>query len=100
MDNDIIITDRLNGRPTRVLASGTTVVLDDTGRTTVGRLVCGEIVPIWTEDGPATGRCGSPVLHDDIACPGHADEIRGWHAMTEPEKAMWERRHDAEAMAR
>lgn len=89
MDNDII-TDSLAGRSTRVLASGTTVVLDDTGRVD-GRLVCGEIVPVWTEDGPATGRCRRPVLHDDIACPGHADEIRGWRSMTEPERVAWER---------
>lgn len=36
------------------------------------RVVCGEIVRIDTEDGPVSGRCGTPVLLDAAVCEGHA----------------------------
>lgn len=57
--------------------------------------LCPEIVPVMTEDGPATGRCKAPIVdHDVAACEGHAAEIRAWRAMSEFEKAQWEREHD------
>lgn len=90
-----VITDHLAGRPTRVLASGTTLVLDDHGQIE-GPLVCGEVVMVDTEDGPQSGRCRQPVLNNDLACPGHADQIRGWRAQSEAEVVAWERQVERE----
>lgn len=62
--------------------------------------LCAEVVPVMTEDGPATGRCRRPVEDpngDDFAqvcCPGHAEEMRSWRGMSELQRAMWERAHD------
>ena len=52
---------------------------------------CPEVVPIMTEDGPATGRCMAPITDPEVAaCEGHAAEIRSWHAMSEWDKRQWE----------
>jgi hypothetical protein len=74
---------------------------------------CPEIVPILTEDGPATGRCLAPIVTVTVppdsrygeteatraafACEGHSEEILGWRAMPEFERLAWEVRTDAEA---
>jgi hypothetical protein len=70
---------------------------------------CAEIVPVMTEDGPATGRCLRPITNkvymyrgygDAEAspttlpmCEGHAEEMVGWGAMSEAERLAWERQH-------
>jgi hypothetical protein len=71
---------------------------------------CPDLVIIDTEDGPMSGRCLRPIT-DKIylyraygdteahpttlpACEGHAEERVGWGAMSEPERAAWERRQD------
>lgn len=41
-------------------------------------VLCGEIVMIDTEDGRIDGRCGAPVMGDDVACPGHQADIQRW----------------------
>lgn len=62
---------------------------------TVIPVACGDIIEIPTEDGPITGRCGLPVHRDVVktygSCEGHAGERQAWEAMTEREKAHWER---------
>jgi hypothetical protein len=90
-----IISDHLHaaGLEAHVIADGRLIVAID------GRIVpvlCSEIIPIVTEDGPTTGRCGTPLRGDVYACPGHTAEIESWRAMSEAEKAAWERRHDEE----
>lgn len=94
--NATIITDHLGDQPTRVLASGTTVVLNPDG-TVIARLVCGEIVPVHTEDGITSGRCSQPVLDNDLACPGHAELLRVWRGQSEAEVLAWE--HEQERVA-
>ena len=62
--------------------------------------LCPEVVPILTEDGPATGRCLAPIADFEVgACEGHAAEIRGWHAMSEAEKAVAKARDEGRAEA-
>lgn len=53
-------------------------------------VVCGEFIPITTEDGPSTGRCGLDATGEG-QCEGHAAEYASWFAMTEVERAAWER---------
>jgi hypothetical protein len=55
---------------------------------------CPEIVPVLTEDGPTDGRCLAPIVPGGFACPGHTEAIEAWRAMSEPERAHWERQHD------
>jgi len=38
-------------------------------------VLCGEIVPIYTEDGPIDGRCGLDVRPGEFACAGHWEAI-------------------------
>jgi hypothetical protein len=58
---------------------------------------CPEIVPVMTEDGPSDGRCLADIVPGGFACPPHTEAIEAWRAMSEPERAHWERQHDAEA---
>jgi len=59
--------------------------------------LCPDIVMVDTEDGPVTGRCQAPIVdHELCACEGHAAERRQWMAMSEWERAHWERQHDRE----
>lgn len=52
---------------------------------------CAEIVAVQTEDGLTDGRCMEPITDLEVgACDFHADQIRSWHQMSEPEKAQWE----------
>jgi hypothetical protein len=75
------------------IASGRQIVAID-GK--VVDVLCSSLIPITTEDGPATGRCGIPLRDEAWACPGHQSEMEAWMAMSELEKADWERRHDEE----
>lgn len=34
-------------------------------------VVCSELVEVWTEDGPASGRCGANALEASGMCPAH-----------------------------
>ena len=58
--------------------------------------LCPEVVPVLTEDGPATGRCMGPIPPGSMhpACEGHAAEIGQWFALTEAEKLHWERQQE------
>ena len=72
---------------------------------------CAELVRVWSEDGPVTGRCRLPISdkvwlyrgYGDAEarptqlpmCEGHAEERVGWGAMTEAQRADWEKREDA-----
>ena len=66
----------------KVTASGRLVAL----RPVEGRkmleavpVLCGEVVPIHTEDGTISGRCGLPVHGiDGFACPGHQEAIMAY----------------------
>lgn len=53
-------------------------------------VVCGEIIPVMTEDGPSDGRCGQNALGEGM-CEGHAEEYAQWNRMAEVERAAWER---------
>jgi hypothetical protein len=55
---------------------------------------CPEIVPVLTEDGPSDGRCLAPIVPGGFACPPHTEAIESWRAMSERERAYWERQHD------
>jgi hypothetical protein len=58
-------------------------------------VLCSEIVMISTEDGPATGRCGAPVIDGNfLCCPGHTAEREGWASLSEIERAQVEVRED------
>src|SRR5690349_6907012 len=35
------------------------------------KVLCGEIIPVATEDGPSDGRCGFPVRPGEVMCEGH-----------------------------
>lgn len=56
-------------------------------------VVCSELVEIYTEDGKASSRCGAPA-HRLGACETHAEEIEAYMAMSEAERAHWERSLD------
>jgi hypothetical protein len=90
-----IINEHLHaaGLESHVIADGRQIVAID-GK--IVEVLCSDIIPINTEDGPGTGRCGTPLRGDAYACPGHTSEREGWLAMSEAEKAEWERRHDME----
>lgn len=79
------------GGRTRPAASGsgrTWALLPDGAVVTV---VCSELVALVTEDGIVSGRCGADAVVDGAYCAGHGAELAGWRAMTEPERAAWER---------
>lgn len=56
-------------------------------------VVCGDVVPVQTEDGIVTGRCGIIATREG-ACAGHAAEMDSWREMAEAERAAWERDRD------
>jgi hypothetical protein len=56
-------------------------------------VVCSEIVMVDTEDGPIDGRCGL-VADLDGFCEPHAAQVSEWRAMSELERALWERTND------
>lgn len=74
-----------------IIADGRLIVAID-GK--VVPVLCSEVIPVTTEDGPSTGRCGIALQGDTYACPGHTAEREGWLALTEADKAIWERRAD------
>jgi hypothetical protein len=75
----------------RRLASGTLVVNVDGSAVPV---VCSELVRLNTEDGPVDGRCGGRVTASGYACEGHERQLAEWHAMSEMDTMIWERRQD------
>jgi hypothetical protein len=90
-----IISEHLHaaGLEAHVIADGRLIVAID-GK--IVEVLCSDIIAITTEDGPGTGRCGTPLRGDAYACPGHTAEREGWLAMSEAEKADWEYRHEME----
>jgi hypothetical protein len=74
----------------RTLASGTLVV--QAGRECFP-VLCSEVVPIATEDGIVSGRCGGRVKGiDGFACEGHTRQIEGWREQSELDAIEWEQR--------
>lgn len=61
-------------------------------------VLCGDIIRMpMTEDGyRPDGRCGDLATRDGM-CEGHAAEMNGWRAMSEVERAAWERRNDEDS---
>lgn len=57
------------------------------------KVMCSDIVPVQTEDGTVTGRCGVLATREG-ACEAHAAEHDSWLAMAEAERAAWERDRD------
>ena len=56
---------------------------------------CPELVWVHTEDGLVDGRCLRPITDEEIgACERHAQERRQWMAMSEQQKALWEKRQE------
>jgi hypothetical protein len=90
-----IISEHLHAAqvPTRRLAGGRWVAVIDGHAVPV---LCPEIIPIMTEDGPATGRCGEFVDAEGGLCEPCHQAVNSWLALSEAEKAAWERRHDME----
>jgi len=79
---DGVITDHVYraldaGYVVRVAASGRTYVHPAAGGTAVP-VLCGEIVPVLTEDGWTDGRCALPVMNNERGCPGHEPQIAAW----------------------
>jgi hypothetical protein len=60
-------------------ASGKTYLTGPKGGVAIP-VLCGELVPVATEDGVIDGRCGLPVLNDDLACPGHHEVIMSYRS--------------------
>lgn len=91
-----ILTEHLmqveaSGLAVRVAASGANWVHDPRTTEPAVPLVCSELVKVWTEDGPISGRCGAQVYGDAGACVGHTYAIESWAAQTEAETIAWER---------
>lgn len=57
-------------------------------------VVCGDLVPVHTEDGMSDARCGLNVVGNRGACEGHADERDYYMAQSEAERAFDERQRD------
>lgn len=95
-ENEGIISEHLHAAqvPTRRLAGGRWVAVIDGYAVPV---LCPDVIAINTEDGPGTGRCGDYVDAEGGLCEGHHRQVKAWLALSEPEKAAWERRHDQEA---
>jgi hypothetical protein len=74
----------LDGLEPEVTADGHQVVIIENDEIPV---LCSELVPGYTEDGPITARCGTPLRGDHFACRAHRYEID--HRMA------WERQLDA-----
>jgi hypothetical protein len=56
-------------------------------------VLCSELIVVWTEDGPTTGRCG--LMAKEGVCEGHASVIREWWAQSDAELLAWERELDS-----
>jgi hypothetical protein len=79
------------GLAVRQTTSGRLWVYDPRTSEAARPVLCAEIVPVATEDGTISGRCGNPVVGDEGACPGHAAVIASWREQTEAETITWER---------
>lgn len=67
-------------------------VVDDAADGAAYPVLCSEVIEVLTEDGPSDGRCGALATDQELgSCAGHADERRQWVALSEAEKAAWER---------
>lgn len=67
-------------------------VVDEAADGAAYPVLCSELVEVSTEDGPSDGRCGFLATDQEMgSCAGHAEERREWTAMSEAEKAHWER---------
>lgn len=77
----------------KVLRGGAEVVVDPGGHAHF--VLCSELVPDVTEDGPVVVRCGARVT-GEVACEGHQADIEHWRAMSEIERAAWERKQERE----
>lgn len=97
-DQEGILVDHLGdaGLEAHVIADGRLIVAID-GK--IVEVLCSELIMVNTEDGPGTGRCGTPLRGDVYACPGHTAEIERWQSMPEAEKADWEYRREMEGEA-
>lgn len=63
----------------------------------VDPILCPELVPDRDCDNyPITSRCGAFATHDGM-CEGHAAEMNDWRAMSEAERAAWERRNEEDS---
>lgn len=70
-------------------------VIDDAAGGIAWPVLCSELIEVYTEDGVSDGRCGQVATDiDEGSCKGHGEERRGWRAMSEAERAHWERQHD------
>jgi hypothetical protein len=61
-------------------------------------VLCGDLVPWQTEDGPSDTRCGQRVTRHG-QCEWHAAQMDWWRSLTEAEKAAQERREAEDEMA-
>lgn len=59
------------GHSTHVLPGGTWIVIQPSGAT--NKVVCSELIWVYTEDGKMDGRCGLPVAGQGLFCPRHGD---------------------------
>jgi len=77
---------------------GRAATVDAEGNTFLGDypVLCSEIVEVYTEDGTIHGRCGTPVLFNAYACPGHYEVIEAWRGASEAERIEWEMEDDRE----
>ena len=91
----ILIDHVAQGARVRIGPSGRAYAVGEKGQAKL--IVCGDIVPVMTEDGPETGRCGLPVHRDFGQCERHADERIWWASLTERERAGIEREEDERA---
>lgn len=58
-------------------------------------VLCGDIIEIRTTDEITDGRCGAIATDaETFQCEGHAAERRAFQALTEAEKAHWEREQE------
>jgi hypothetical protein len=53
----------------RRLPGGTWIVIQPDGST--NKIVCSELIWVFTEDGRIDGRCGLPVDEHGLTCPRH-----------------------------
>lgn len=57
-------------------------------------VLCGDIVPMATEDGPSDGRCGQRARAEFGQCEWHSSERIWWGSLTEAEKIGVEKAED------
>lgn len=56
-------------------------------------VLCSDLIPVQTEDGTISGRCGILAVRHG-SCENHAAEADTWLAMAEIERKAWERDRD------